>query len=75
LDLEEQGTNKRDWIGKRKHTSRSDVCSKVSLSTVIKYGKMFSGCDWTGSNRKCSLELERSNGKTGERSDLFLLAE
>jgi hypothetical protein len=26
-------------------------------------------------NRLCSLELERSKGKTGERSDLFLLAE
>jgi len=42
---------------------------------LFEFGKTISGSDRIAANRLYSLELERSNAKTGERSDLFLLAE
>jgi len=42
---------------------------------LFEFGKTISGSDRIAPNRLCSLERERSNAKTAERSDVFLLAE
>lgn len=57
------------------HMSNGLLLFIGSLEVGISICWMILECVWIAKNRLCSLELERSKGKTAERSEVFFLAE